>query len=146
MDSLPVTHLKSPDDINVRISVIKGKSPYGDRIKVRPKKKSILVCFISTDCHSCNSVVKALGKINPDIDVLLLYKSVADLKEVRNTLNFLNTPNYTAIISDSAWYKYKVLSYPYFVLISPKGDMVRRAIYDETQVKEFLNHYLKDFK
>ncbi len=111
-------------------SDIFGVSPSGDAIEVRldDDEGRLLLAFLNTDCDGCEEFWRGLQ--DPDAtgipagtSVIVITKGPENLAsdDVRASAAGIRVP---VVMGDQAWVDYRVLGYPFFVLVDRASKVV----------------------
>ena len=111
-------------------SDILGVSPSGDRIEVRLAARGgrLLLAFLNTDCDGCEEFWRGLH--DPDASgipagtaVVAITKGPETIRsdDVRKSAAGIRVP---VVMSDQVWIDYRVLGYPFFVLVDRASNLV----------------------
>ncbi|MGH9097423.1 MAG: hypothetical protein ACRDWB_08365 [Acidimicrobiales bacterium] len=111
-------------------SDIRGVSPSGDAIEIRlaHREGRLLLAFLNTDCDGCEEFWR--GSQDPDAagipagtSVVVITKGPESLSpdEVGTSAAGIRVP---VVMGDQAWADYRVLGYPFFVLVDRASKLV----------------------
>jgi hypothetical protein len=111
-------------------SDIHGVSPSGDPIEVRlaDREGRLLLAFLNTDCDGCEEFWKGLQ--DPDAtgipagtEVVAITKGPGSIPsdDVRKSAAGIRV---LVVMSDQLWIDYRVLGYPFFVLVDRASNLV----------------------
>lgn len=113
-----------------RASDIFGVSPSGEPIEVRLAEKDgrLLLAFLNTDCDGCEEFWRGLqdphaAGIPAGTSVVVITKGPGDLAaaDVRRLAAGIRVP---VVMGDQVWVDYRVLGYPFFVLVDRESRLV----------------------
>jgi hypothetical protein len=105
-------------------------SPSGDAIEVRlaDDEGRLLLAFLTTDCDGCEEFWRGLQNpvaagIPPGTSVVVITKGPETLSpdDVRTSAAGVRVP---VVMGDQVWVDYRVLGYPFFVLVDRASKLV----------------------
>jgi hypothetical protein len=114
---------------------IVGVSPSGDPMEIRIDGGAghLLLAFLNTDCDGCEEFWR--GFRDPDalglpfgVSSIVITKGPGSLSSAEVALSANGIERVPVVMSDQAWIDYRVLGYPFFVLV----DVVLNQVVGET--------------
>lgn len=114
---------------------IVGVSPSGDPMEIRIDGGAghLLLAFLNTDCDGCEEFWR--GFRDPDalglpsgVSSIVITKGPGSLSSAEVALSANDIERVPVVMSDQAWIDYRVLGYPFFVLV----DVVLNQVVGET--------------
>ena len=105
-------------------SDVVGVSPLGDSIEIRIDGGAgrLLLAFLNTDCDGCEEFwhgfrdPDALG-LPSGVSSVVITKGPGSLPSAEVALSAIGIERVPVVMSDQAWIDYRVLGYPFFVLV-----------------------------
>ena len=114
---------------------IDGVTPQGRTIKIRLDSfdQLLLLAFLHTECDGCDEFWRGFaddsGLVMPDaLSVVIVTKGPESVDASAVVGIAAGVDRYPVVMSDAAWANYRVLGYPFFILVDPS----LRAIVGET--------------
>lgn len=119
---------RRPPSDGVRVVDIDGESPAGAavHVSVLGTRSPTLLAFLSSTCLTCRTFWAAFSEPGLDVpsDARLVIVTQGSEGESPSAVAELAPPHLTTVLSTNAWIAYDVPGAPYFVLVSPDGDVL----------------------
>ena len=114
---------------------IDGVTPQGSALEIRLDgfDQLLLLAFLHTECDGCDEFWRGFadgsGLMLPDaVSVIIVTKGPESVDDSAVIGVAAGVRRYSVVMSDAAWANYRVLGYPFFILVDPS----LRAIVGET--------------
>jgi hypothetical protein len=111
---------------------IKGVRPSGASVEVvisATEQPVLLLCFLHVRCDGCEEFWRALKDstapvLPADLSAVVVTRGPESMDPAEVERAALGIHQVPVVMSDQAWDDYRVLGYPFFVLVDPEGGTV----------------------
>jgi hypothetical protein len=110
---------------------IAGVRPSGANVEVVISAigEPILLCFLHVRCDGCEEFWRGLqdattSELLADVSVVVVTKGPASVDPAEIERAAIGVDSVPVVMSDQAWDDYRVLGYPFFVLVDPQDGTV----------------------
>jgi hypothetical protein len=115
---------------------IDGVTPQGSTIEIRLDgfDQLLLLAFLHTDCDGCDEFWGGFtdrgGLVLPDgVSVVIVTKGPESVDASAVVRVAAGVDRYPVVMSDAAWANYRVLGYPFFIVVDPSlGTIVSETV------------------
>lgn len=125
--------LKLPDIKGVRGGQVVSVNTY-----IQKSNESMMICIVDPNCKYCREITPKLLQQYKEKELKLLFLiSKIDLSENIGVEEIV--PNIIVSPVDMIK-KYKVSSFPYCFIVSPKGEVVKRGLIEDSNMNVFIDY------